>query len=68
VHREQKHGGQKGFLAVYQQPVSLDQEFGNLLGTYLSGSEIGQAWLATTLAAAVLTVLWSAAPAVSRAS
>ena len=45
------------FLAVYQQPVSLDEEFGNLLGSYLTGSEIGQAWLATTLAAAVLTIL-----------
>ena len=45
------------FLAVYQQPVSLDENFGNLLGTFLSGSEIGQAWLATTLAAAVLTIL-----------
>ena len=45
------------FLAVYQQPVSLDAEFGNLLGSYLAGAEIGQAWLATTLAAAVLTIL-----------
>ena len=45
------------FLAIYQQPVSLDDEFGNLLGSYLTGYEVGQAWLATTLAGAVLTIL-----------
>ena len=45
------------FLSVYQQPVSLDETFGNLIGTYLQQTELGQAWLATTLAAAALTVL-----------
>jgi putative copper resistance protein D len=45
------------FLSVYQQPVSLDSTFGDLIGTYLQQTELGQAWLATTLAAAVLTVL-----------
>ena len=45
------------FLSVYQQPVSLDQTFGNLIGTYLQQTELGQAWLTTTLAAAALTVL-----------
>lgn len=45
------------FLSVYQQPVSLDESFGSLIGTYLQQTELGQAWLATTLAAAVLTVL-----------
>jgi cytochrome c oxidase assembly factor CtaG/putative copper export protein len=45
------------FLAVYQQPVSLDEGFGTLIGTFLQQTELGQAWLATTLAAATLTVL-----------
>jgi cytochrome c oxidase assembly factor CtaG len=45
------------FLSVYQQPVSLDETFGTLIGTYLQQTELGQAWLATTLAAASLTVL-----------
>ena len=45
------------FLSVYQQPVSLDETFGTLIGTYLQQTELGQAWLATTLAAAALTVL-----------
>ena len=45
------------FLSVYQQPVSLDETFGNLIGTYLQQTELGQAWLTTTLAAAALTVL-----------
>jgi len=45
------------FLSVYQQPVSLDDSFGSLIGTYLQQTELGQAWLATTLAAAALTVL-----------
>ena len=45
------------FLSVYQQPVSFDETFGTLIGTYLQQTELGQAWLATTLAAAALTVL-----------
>ena len=45
------------FLAAYQQPVSLDASFGDLLATYAQYTETGQAWLATTLCAAVLTVL-----------
>ncbi len=45
------------FLSVYQQPISLDASFGDLIGTFLQQTEIGQAWLATTLAAAALTVL-----------
>jgi cytochrome c oxidase assembly factor CtaG/putative copper export protein len=45
------------FLSVYQQPISLDATFGDLIGTFLQQTEIGQAWLATTLAAAALTVL-----------
>jgi cytochrome c oxidase assembly factor CtaG/putative copper export protein len=45
------------FLSVYNQPVSLDDRFGELLSTFMTSTEIGQAWLATTLAAATLTVL-----------
>ena len=45
------------FLSVYQQPISLDASFGDLIGTFLQQTELGQAWLATTLAAAALTVL-----------
>ncbi len=45
------------FLTAYQQPVSLDPKFGDLIGTFLASVATGQAWLATTLAAAVLTVL-----------
>lgn len=45
------------FLAVYQQPVSFDDTFGDILGTFLTTTELGQAWLATVLIAAGLTVL-----------
>jgi putative copper resistance protein D len=45
------------FLTVLQQPLRLDDAFGNVLGSYLTSTESGQAWLATTLAAAAVTVL-----------
>jgi putative copper resistance protein D len=45
------------FLLAYQQPVAFDAAFGDLIGTYLQHVPVGQAWLATTLAAAALTVL-----------
>ena len=45
------------FLAIYAQPVTLDPQFGALLSNFLSTRELGQAWLATTLMAAVVTVL-----------
>ncbi len=45
------------FLVVYQQPLSFDSTFGNLIGAFASQSELGQAWLATTLIAASYTVL-----------
>ena len=45
------------FLAVYQQPISFDDTFGDILGTFLTSTELGQAWLATVLIAAGLTVL-----------
>lgn len=45
------------FLAAYLEPVALDERFGRLIAAFLSTTELGQAWLATTLMAAVVTVL-----------
>lgn len=45
------------FLTAYLQPLSFDDRFGKVLGDFISTTEVGQSWLATTLIAAVLTVL-----------
>ncbi len=45
------------FLSVYQQPISFDAAFTDLLGSFFTRVEFGQAWLATTLIAAATTVL-----------
>ena len=45
------------FSSVSALPVSLSDEYGQLLGTYLTGNEIGRAWLLTVLAGALVTVL-----------
>ena len=45
------------FLSVYLQPVTFDARFGELLGSFFTRIEFGQAWLATTLVAAATTVL-----------
>ncbi|MFM9877617.1 MAG: cytochrome c oxidase assembly protein [Rhodoglobus sp.] len=45
------------FLLVYNQPIRIDDTFGQVLGTFLTSTELGQAWLATTLFAASVTVL-----------
>lgn len=45
------------FLTVLQQPIRFDDAFGNVLASFLTGTELGQAWLATTLVAAGVTVL-----------
>ena len=45
------------FLNVYLEPLSFDAQFGELLGAFFTQVEFGQAWLATTLVAAVTTVL-----------
>lgn len=45
------------FLAVYGEPVSLSQRFGEVLWLYLTETEIGQAWLLSMGLAAVVTVL-----------
>lgn len=49
------------FLSIYLEPVSIDDRFGRLLAAYFSTTEIGQAWLTTTLMAAIVTVLCFAA-------
>lgn len=45
------------FLAAFNQPIRFDDTFGQVLGTFLSTTELGEAWLATTLFAAAVTVL-----------
>jgi putative copper resistance protein D len=45
------------FLVVLSQPLSLDDRFGQALGTFLTDTDLGKAWLATTLIAAAITVL-----------
>ncbi|MDO7883108.1 cytochrome c oxidase assembly protein [Salinibacterium soli] len=45
------------FLTVYSQPVRFDEAFGDTLASFLTTTEIGQAWLTTTLVAAGVTAL-----------
>ncbi|WP_227497056.1 cytochrome c oxidase assembly protein [Planctomonas psychrotolerans] len=45
------------FLEVTNLPLSLDPSFGSTLGVVLTSTEIGQAWVGTTLIAATVTVL-----------
>jgi cytochrome c oxidase assembly factor CtaG/putative copper export protein len=45
------------FMGFYTKPITLDAHFGAVLGDFLSNQQIGQAWLASTLVAAVVTVL-----------
>lgn len=45
------------FLSVLNQPLRFDSAFGDVLSTFLTTTALGQAWLATTLIAAVVTVL-----------
>lgn len=45
------------FLTIYGQPVGFDARFSDLLSTFLTTTELGQAWLSTMLIAATLTVL-----------
>ncbi|MFP7761775.1 cytochrome c oxidase assembly protein [Marisediminicola sp. LYQ134] len=45
------------FLNLYLQPLSLEPQFGELLGQFVTQVELGQWWLATTLVAATTTVL-----------
>ncbi|WP_200930959.1 cytochrome c oxidase assembly protein [Rathayibacter sp. Leaf299] len=45
------------FLNVTQTPLSLDRDFGTKLSYFIGSIPVGQAWLTTTLLAAVVTVL-----------
>lgn len=45
------------FLSVTQTPFSLDRDFGSKLSYFIGSIPVGQAWLITTLLAAVVTVL-----------
>jgi putative copper resistance protein D len=45
------------FMNFYYEPITFDSKFGAVLGQFLAGTGLGQAWLATTLVAAVVTVL-----------
>jgi cytochrome c oxidase assembly factor CtaG/putative copper export protein len=40
------------------EPVTLDAAFGTTLSTFITGNALGQAWLWTTIIAAVLTVVF----------
>ncbi|MDP1788875.1 MAG: copper transporter, partial [Rhodoglobus sp.] len=45
------------FVTAYSQPVSLDNSFGNVLAAFLTGTDLGRAWLWSVLIAAAVTVL-----------
>jgi putative copper resistance protein D len=45
------------FQSVANIPLSFDDSYGQVLGQYLTGNEIGRAWLTTVLLGAALTVL-----------
>ncbi len=45
------------FLSAYNQPVRFDSAFGDILASFLTTTELGQSWLATTLVGAGVTVL-----------
>jgi putative copper resistance protein D len=45
------------FMAIYVEPVSIDQQFGDLLWLYLQSTEIGRSWLITMGLSAIVTVL-----------
>jgi putative copper export protein/cytochrome c oxidase assembly factor CtaG len=45
------------FLSVAGSRVSLDDQFGQSMGVFLTGTDLGLAWLVTVLVAAAVTVL-----------
>jgi len=45
------------FLSVAGSKVSLDEQFGQSMGVFLTGTDLGLAWLVTVLVAAAVTVL-----------
>jgi len=45
------------FMAIYVEPITIDQRFGDVLRLFLQGTEIGRSWLITIALSAVVTVL-----------
>jgi len=45
------------FLSIYLEPVALTQQFGDVLRLFVLETEIGRAWLISTLLSAIVTVL-----------
>lgn len=45
------------FLSVAGSRISLDKQFGQSMGVFLTGTDLGLAWLVTVLVAAAVTVL-----------
>jgi putative copper resistance protein D len=45
------------FSSLSYTPLSFDDGYGQVLGQYLTGNEIGRAWLTTVLLGAAITVL-----------
>ncbi|OIH95148.1 cytochrome c oxidase assembly protein [Curtobacterium sp. MCBA15_001] len=45
------------FLSVAGSRISLDEQFGQSMGVFLTGTDLGLAWLVTVLIAAAVTVL-----------
>ncbi|OII15685.1 hypothetical protein BIU97_13375 [Curtobacterium sp. MCBA15_009] len=45
------------FLSVAGSRISFDEQFGQSMGVFLTGTDLGLAWLVTVLIAAVATVL-----------
>lgn len=45
------------FLAIYLEPVSASPQFGEVLWLFLLETEIGRAWFASSVLAAIVTVL-----------
>ena len=45
------------FLAVYVEPVTLDDRFSNVLSLFFAQTEIGRGWLWSTLLAGVVSVV-----------
>lgn len=49
--------GYFNFQTAYPEPVTLSAQYGDLLARFVTTNGLGQAWLATTLIAAALSIL-----------
>lgn len=45
------------FLSIAGSKISIDEQFGQSMGVFLTGTDLGLAWLVTVLVAAAVTVL-----------